>query len=402
MNYAHRPGPRRRADHRGPRGRLAVQHLQEPRAAADADRGAGRRGHRGGGQPDRRAVGLLRDGRTCDTGETKFTDDYDEFLQFKNGVQGVLRDPVGQLLSGDASTCAARSSAARSRTRCRRCCTGRRTTSSGWTGRTTRVEVARGRAAGVPRRARRVVARAVADDAAQARRGAAARRGDRRGPRRPARRTPSCSTDGRRVGHNTDVPGRGGRAARARTTGRVDRGGGARRRSDRGVGAARRSPTSAAGTATLLVRDAGPGRRDGGRRAPGTRGRPRSTYARSARGAAGRGRRAGLHDPGRRAGPPSVRRAGRAGRRWSSTWSTTRGRRRSPAPRSAPGRPLVSGLDLLVHQAALQVELMTGVAEAPLEAMRAAGRRGAGRSVGTEAAGRPQQSRGSRRRLADA
>jgi shikimate dehydrogenase len=34
---------------------------------------------------------------------------------------------------------------------------------------------------------------------------------------------------------------------------------------------------------------------------------------------------------------------------------------------------LVSGLDLLVHQAALQVELMTGVAQAPLAAMRAAG-----------------------------
>lgn len=37
------------------------------------------------------------------------------------------------------------------------------------------------------------------------------------------------------------------------------------------------------------------------------------------------------------------------------------------------GLPFVSGLDLLVHQAALQVELMTGVPEAPLEAMRAAG-----------------------------
>ncbi|HEU4513939.1 MAG TPA: shikimate dehydrogenase [Nocardioidaceae bacterium] len=35
--------------------------------------------------------------------------------------------------------------------------------------------------------------------------------------------------------------------------------------------------------------------------------------------------------------------------------------------------PFVSGLDLLVHQAVLQVELMTGVPEAPLEAMRAAG-----------------------------
>jgi len=36
------------------------------------------------------------------------------------------------------------------------------------------------------------------------------------------------------------------------------------------------------------------------------------------------------------------------------------------------GRPLVGGLDLLVHQAALQFELMTGVT-APLDAMRAAG-----------------------------
>ena len=35
--------------------------------------------------------------------------------------------------------------------------------------------------------------------------------------------------------------------------------------------------------------------------------------------------------------------------------------------------PVVGGLDLLVHQAALQVVLMTGVEEAPLAAMRAAG-----------------------------
>lgn len=40
---------------------------------------------------------------------------------------------------------------------------------------------------------------------------------------------------------------------------------------------------------------------------------------------------------------------------------------------------LVSGLDLLVHQAALQVTLMTGVAEAPLDAMRAAGEAALGR-----------------------
>jgi shikimate dehydrogenase len=39
------------------------------------------------------------------------------------------------------------------------------------------------------------------------------------------------------------------------------------------------------------------------------------------------------------------------------------------------GRTLVTGLDLLVHQAALQLELMTGVEQAPLAAMRAAGER---------------------------
>ena len=44
----------------------------------------------------------------------------------------------------------------------------------------------------------------------------------------------------------------------------------------------------------------------------------------------------------------------------------------------AEGLMLVSGLDLLVHQAARQVRLMTGAAEAPLEAMRRAGERALG------------------------
>lgn len=39
------------------------------------------------------------------------------------------------------------------------------------------------------------------------------------------------------------------------------------------------------------------------------------------------------------------------------------------------GRPLVSGLDLLVHQAAEQFTLMTGIADAPVAAMRRAGER---------------------------
>ncbi len=40
---------------------------------------------------------------------------------------------------------------------------------------------------------------------------------------------------------------------------------------------------------------------------------------------------------------------------------------------TAEGRPFVSGLDLLVQQAALQVTLMTGEPDPPVEAMRAAG-----------------------------
>lgn len=50
-----------------------------------------------------------------------------------------------------------------------------------------------------------------------------------------------------------------------------------------------------------------------------------------------------------------------------------------PTPLSAAaardGRTVVSGLDLLVHQAVVQVGLMTGLPGAPLDAMREAGRR---------------------------
>jgi len=45
----------------------------------------------------------------------------------------------------------------------------------------------------------------------------------------------------------------------------------------------------------------------------------------------------------------------------------------TPLAASAAGRTLVGGLDLLVHQAAMQFDLFTGL-PAPLEAMRAAGR----------------------------
>jgi shikimate dehydrogenase len=43
------------------------------------------------------------------------------------------------------------------------------------------------------------------------------------------------------------------------------------------------------------------------------------------------------------------------------------------AATAGSARVFVSGLDLLVHQAVLQVELMTGCSPAPLEAMHRAG-----------------------------
>lgn len=45
---------------------------------------------------------------------------------------------------------------------------------------------------------------------------------------------------------------------------------------------------------------------------------------------------------------------------------------------STRGGPVVGGLDLLVHQAVLQVELMTGRAPAPLAVMRMAGEQALG------------------------
>ena len=72
------------------------------------------------------------------TGETKFATTYDEFLAYKDELRAVLRDRVRRgLLTCDTG---ARSWATPSPTRCRRCCTVRRTTR--WaspTGSTTRT-----------------------------------------------------------------------------------------------------------------------------------------------------------------------------------------------------------------------------------------------------------------------
>ena len=129
--------------------------------------------------------------------------------------------------------------------------------------------------AGVPRRARRDLAGSVADDAAQAGGGAAARRADRPGALRPAPRTPWSSTGGRRTGHNTDVPGASRPPCASATTGPVARAVVAGRRRDRRLRAAR---AGRPGVPARHAAGARPGPRGGDRRdrgaAPGaSRGR---------------------------------------------------------------------------------------------------------------------------------
>ena len=171
---------------------------------------------------------------------------------------------------------------------------------------------------------------------------------------------------GRRVGHNTDIPG-----AAAAIAERYD--GPLGSATVLGGGATAASVLLALAdlgctSATLLVRD------------PSRAGETLEAVARHPR--APRVDVRLLDDPGEPGDVlvstiPAAAQTPDAGRRSpsrpasSSRWSTTRGRPRWPRRRCGTGRPLVSGLDLLVHQAALQVELMTGL-PAPMAAMRAA------------------------------
>ena len=220
------------------------------------------------------------------------------------------------------------------------------------------------------RRPRRDVARAVADDAAQAggaaagrpahRPGAAGRRGQHAGARAGGER--------RRRQHR---PARRRRRGPGAYVGPAGVRGRPRRRSDGGLG---RPGAGDLGVRTidLLVRDALARRRHGRRAARRTR--PTSTYAPgcSTRRTPAGGRRRGLHDPG---GRPGARAGGaRAPRcRWSSRRSTTRGPPRSPPPRSRRAGCSSAGSTCWCTRRRCSSS-SSPARPAPLDAMRAAGR----------------------------
>ena len=223
------------------------------------------------------------------------------------------------------------------------------------------------------------VGRAVADHAAQARRDPAAGRDQRTAASVEAVNTVVFTEDGRRLGDNTDIPGMVA-ALRERGIEQVEP------PPILGAGATASSALAAlsricTGEVTAYVRSEARaaemrqwGERlgvDGAHGGLGGR-RPRRCDAPLV----DRHHPGGRHRRARRRPSP-----GAPAR--SSTCCTSRGRPRSPPPGRAHGGAVVSGLDLLVHQAVLQVEQMTG---------RVAGAAGRHARGGRAGARRPRES----------
>ena len=124
------------------------------------------------------------------TNETKFAKSYDKFLELQARVPGEPRRVRAGAAQGDRARMAEPRTgrpcwARRSPTPCRRPCTGPRTRASGLDWTYEAIEVDEAGAGRLPRRARRLVGRAVADDAPQGGGGPAA------GRRRPDRACPA-------------------------------------------------------------------------------------------------------------------------------------------------------------------------------------------------------------------
>ncbi len=222
----------------------------------------------------------------------------------------------------------------------------------------------RGRARSTPTgcptssRASTSVARALPDDAAQGGRARGRRRGLRRRPPRRCRQHPRAPA-GRRLGRDEHRRRRGRRGPRCRTCPAPRSGRWSSARAPRPARPCWRSPGSASrpsrsgpetprGPPTCW-----PGRSTSGSacvaaRSPGsTRGGPRATTSSSPRCRPRRPTR--WRPPSRRSTPACC-----------STSCTPGGHPGGPRPPAAAGMTVVSGLDLLVHQAAEQFRLFTG------------------------------------------
>ena len=235
-------------------------------------------------------------------------------------------------------------------------------------GRTRRSSATRPALPGRAGRLRPAVGRAVAHHAAQAR-GAAAARPRRPGCRRDRRRehrgasaagpgsgtTPTWPAWSPRWPRPAWTRGSGGRADPGRRRHRLLRAGRAGRAWPAAGAVAIRDPARAAGLLAVAVAAL-----DERRAAP---------VRRTNRGLS-------CSSPPSLPVPPILSPNGSAGSltrpRSSWTWCTSRGRPRWPPRRSQAGSVAISGFELLLHQAARQVELMTGRTP-PVRAMREAG-----------------------------
>ena len=211
--------------------------------------------------------------------------------------------------------------------------------------------------ADVPRRPRRRLARAVADDAAQARRDPAASTRSTTWTRLSGVANTVLLGDERRLGFNTDIPGAmAALVERTSRAARVGRGAGRRSHGDLGAARARRARLHQRPRCWCATRAAP---RRPWPSSPPTRARRRSSV-RPLGEVGGARRRTSWSRPSRReAQTPELLAACAA---VPAVFDVVYDPWPTPFARAAQdsGRDLVAGLDLLAHQAVLQVQLMTG------------------------------------------
>ena len=335
---------------------LAVQHLQEQGAAARPDQLARARPRSRRRSTRRRALAVLRH---------HGPEDADHRVRRRRTTSSSRSSASSRRMSAERPVrpCAARpSSATRSRTRCHRCCTGRPTASSGCDWEYDRVDVtpedclARSSRASTP-----VVGRAVADHAAQDGRAPAARRASTRWRWRRAPPTPSCSarTARARLEHRRRRHRRRPRPSAGRAAGAPDR------RGRSAAGATARSAVAALARLrrheVVLVHARRPEAAADLRATAAAVGRARSRSAAGtlapgdARRRRGREHRARGGRPTRSGGPACPSGPACLLDVVYDPWPTP-----LAAAWSTAGGTVASGLDLLLHQAVRQVELMTG------------------------------------------